>query len=316
MVNKRGTERLAYPLNDRGARWISKYGSITFNQYGRDAPSGGINEVGLVVEILWMTGTTYPPPDDRPAVEGTGWAQYQLDTARSVEEVLASDARVRIARLAGRLHYLVADRTGQVAVIEFRDGKRVVYVGAELPAAALANDFYADALERTSQLERAGQPGDRFGHAARRSREYDLHTHGDPVAYAFATLAHVAQKPALGNSNTSATFSGPTYVTHWSVVYEIDTGRLHFRSPAASAIKSLTLAHVDFSCTTPMQMLDIHHTEGGDVRARLQDYSRLANLELIRRSYSQTSFLRGLSEEELEEIASRPERSACEATIR
>jgi hypothetical protein len=71
-----------------------------------------------------------------------------------------------------------------------------MYTGSTLPAAALANDFYADALERASQLERAGQPGDRFAHAARSSRDYDAKAHGDPVSYAFATLAHVAQKPA------------------------------------------------------------------------------------------------------------------------
>jgi choloylglycine hydrolase len=28
--------------------WISKYGSITFNQYGREFPTGGMNEKGLV----------------------------------------------------------------------------------------------------------------------------------------------------------------------------------------------------------------------------------------------------------------------------
>jgi choloylglycine hydrolase len=26
--------------------WTSRYGSITFNQYGREFPSGGINEKG------------------------------------------------------------------------------------------------------------------------------------------------------------------------------------------------------------------------------------------------------------------------------
>lgn len=315
IVNKRNTERFAYPLNDSGAKWISKHGSVTFNQYGRDAPSGGINEAGLVVEILWMTGTAYPAPDHRPAVDGSGWAQYQLDTARSVDEVLASDAAVRITRTAGRLHYLVADRAGQVAVVEFRDGQRLTYTGSTLPATALANDFYADALERASQLERTGQPGDRFAHAARSTREYNTKAHGDPVLYAFATLAHVAQKPP-GGSSGATTSTSAAHVTQWSIVYEIDAGRLHFRSPAAAAIKSLSLADVDFSCTTPVQMLDVHETEGGDVRGRLQAYSREVNLKLIRGSYSQTSFLRGLSEQELEQIASRPERGTCVAAVR
>src|SRR5262245_52821757 len=30
------------------ARWVSKYGSVTFNQYGREFPTGGMNEKGLV----------------------------------------------------------------------------------------------------------------------------------------------------------------------------------------------------------------------------------------------------------------------------
>jgi penicillin V acylase-like amidase (Ntn superfamily) len=315
IVNKRNTERFAYPLNDSGAKWISKYGSVTFNQYGRDAPSGGINEAGLVVEILWMTGTTYPAPDHRPAVDGSGWAQYQLDTARSVDEVLASDATVRITRTAGRLHYLVADRAGQVAVVEFRDGQRLTYTGSMLPAAVLANDFYAGALERSSQLDRAGQPGDRFAQAARKSRAYDVKAHGDPVSYAFATLAQVAQKPAQGTLGAPAV-SGAAHITQWSIVYEIDVGRLHFRSPTAASIKSLSLADVDFSCTTPVLVLDVHESEGGDVGGRLHPYTREANLKLIRGSYSQTSFLRGLSEQELEQIATRPERGVCVAAVR
>jgi hypothetical protein len=63
-------------------------------------------------------------------------------------------------------------------------------------------------------------------------------------------------------------------------------------------------------------MLDVHETEGGDIRARLHAYSREANLKLVRGSYSQTSFLRALSAQELEQIASRPDRGACFAAVR
>ena len=34
------------------ASWVSKYGSVTFNQYGRELPTGGMNEAGLVVETI------------------------------------------------------------------------------------------------------------------------------------------------------------------------------------------------------------------------------------------------------------------------
>jgi choloylglycine hydrolase len=59
--------------------WISKYGSITFNQYGKEFPTGGMNEKGLVVELTWLDGSRYPEKDSRSAVNVLQWIQYQLD---------------------------------------------------------------------------------------------------------------------------------------------------------------------------------------------------------------------------------------------
>src|SRR5919107_239450 len=52
-VNKRGLAKTAMldAPRQRPAEWVSKYGSLTFNQYGREQPHGGINEAGLVVEL-------------------------------------------------------------------------------------------------------------------------------------------------------------------------------------------------------------------------------------------------------------------------
>src|SRR4030081_3781200 len=46
-VNKRGVMKGA-TIGDspNSAKWISKYGSVTFNQYGRENPTGGMNEMG------------------------------------------------------------------------------------------------------------------------------------------------------------------------------------------------------------------------------------------------------------------------------
>jgi penicillin V acylase-like amidase (Ntn superfamily) len=40
--------------NGETISWISQYGSITFNQYGKEFPTGGMNEKGLVVELMWL----------------------------------------------------------------------------------------------------------------------------------------------------------------------------------------------------------------------------------------------------------------------
>src|SRR5678815_1447789 len=84
LTNRRGAEKVGH--EDPRARWVSRYGSLTFNQFGRDFPMGGMNEAGLVVELMWLDGTRYPQPDERPALGVLEWIEFQLDTARSVDE--------------------------------------------------------------------------------------------------------------------------------------------------------------------------------------------------------------------------------------
>jgi len=52
-INKRNISKIAFKFNNP-VRWTSRYGSITFNQYGQDFPNGGMNEQGLVIEALWL----------------------------------------------------------------------------------------------------------------------------------------------------------------------------------------------------------------------------------------------------------------------
>ena len=140
MVNKANTERRS-KISD--LTWTSRYGSVTFNQYGRNSPSGGINEQGVVIELMWMDSTRYPGDDKRLAIGNLEWIQYQLDTAATVEDIAASDTKIRILHTDEPLHYLAADAQGGVAAIEFLDGKMAFYRGDKLPVPALTNDTYA-----------------------------------------------------------------------------------------------------------------------------------------------------------------------------
>ena len=50
-TNLRGLQKTSLQMGDGSAlNWVSNYGSITFNQYGKEFPTGGMNEKGLVVE--------------------------------------------------------------------------------------------------------------------------------------------------------------------------------------------------------------------------------------------------------------------------
>ena len=77
--------------------WTSKHGSLTFNPWGREVPFEGMNEAGLVVSALRLELTKFPAPDARPAIPGGQWVQYQLDTAATVADVIASNAEMRTA---------------------------------------------------------------------------------------------------------------------------------------------------------------------------------------------------------------------------
>src|SRR5574342_1382451 len=47
LVNKRGMSKRGRVK--QAASWTARYGSVTFNQFGRDEPSSGVNEKGLMV---------------------------------------------------------------------------------------------------------------------------------------------------------------------------------------------------------------------------------------------------------------------------
>jgi choloylglycine hydrolase len=276
LVNKRGMQKSS--ATTKPARWTSRYGSVTFNQFGRDNATGGMNEKGLVVELMWLDGTRYPAADARPELGTLEWIQYQLDTAASVAEVIESGKNVRISERGVPLHYLIADATGDVATIEFLDGKLVVHRGETLPVPVLANDPYAWALQNDSA---------RFARAAKGLKS------ATSVDSAFALLDTVAQSH-----------------TQWSIVYDLRNRAVTWRTADNREKRTLRFASLDFSCATPVRVLDIHEGKG-DVAKRFRDYTTAANVALIRNSVRATSFLRNTPEAEIEKDGRFPESSTC-----
>jgi len=43
-TNLRGLQKISLAGRWKISRWVSQYGSITFNQYGKEFPAGGMNE--------------------------------------------------------------------------------------------------------------------------------------------------------------------------------------------------------------------------------------------------------------------------------
>ena len=297
VVNKRGVSKTALvdPPN-RAARWISRYGSLTFNQFGREFPSGGMNEAGLAVELMWLDAAEYPKPDSRPAVGVLEWIQYQLDNFATAAEVVANAEKIRIASRTP-LHYLVADRTGGCASVEYLGGKLVAHAGPALPARALTNDTYESSLAFLRDREKSGArslpegPGSlaRFARAASLVRAAESRAAGSAVDDAFRVLESAANPNA----------------TQWSIAWDLASLRVSFRTRANPRRRTVSLAAFDLSCRSPVRTADV---DGEPVFA---DYSASANRALIEKSYRGVDFLRATPERELDAAAAYPDSTSC-----
>lgn len=302
IVNKRSVKKTAL-TEDNPAQWISKYGSITFNQYGREFPLGGMNEAGLVIECLWLESTKYPQADSRFGLSDLQWIQYQLDNFARVDEVIASNKDVRITVRSTPLHFLVCDRSGRAATIEFLDGTMVVHTREDLPVSVLTNSTYENSAhflevlkgDETSQVfDTADYSLKRFVWAVQGVKGWDSETKGDPVDYAFEILNKVAVN-----------------VTMFRVVYDVENGHIHFLTKSNPTIRFLNFNAFDFSCSEPVKILDISVRGEGDVTALFSDYTYEANYDLICRSYAGTEFLENVSDEARQIVAKYPERLEC-----
>ena len=308
-INKRGALKKAIPAqNDNGepVSWKSKYGSITFNQYGREIAMGGMNEAGLTVETMVLGMSQYPPPDARPYIPKFQWQQYQLDTAGTVAEVIDSLMKIRVSG-GGKgpgVHFLVIDKTGVCAAIEFLNGKTVVHTRETLPIKVLTNSTYTQSLETFNQT--LNQAKESFANLS-------------SSLYRFVTAADMIKR--YDDKNTIPTIDNVFHIlkkvsqgrqTKWSIAYDIGNLKIYFRTYANPKIRHINLKAFDFTCQTPVKVLGINAKLEGDVSAAFTDYTQSANRKLIGEAFRKTSFLRNVPVEELDQLSRYPEETICE----
>jgi len=294
-INERNMVKQAMVLpSDKPFSWVSLYGSITFNQVGREFPYGGMNEAGLVVEQMWLDGTRYPEADERFGLNELQWVQYQLDRAATLQQVIDSDTLLRISdRPFAYLHFLVTDAEGNSAVIEFLDGRMVVHRGEVLPVAVLTNSTYETSLRYRDDLKK-GEVGHyddmehnssgRFAKAADRVEGYDGQV--DPVAYAFATLDSVAQGEH----------------TRWSIVYDINRRVISYKTGTNPLVQSIAMDDFNFSCGDRHLSRSIEATASGV--EGFQSLTPEINVRCFKIMKEKLPFLKDLAQEEMEAIAS------------
>jgi len=134
---------------------------------------------------------------------------------------------------------------------------------------------------------------DRFVRAASLVGQY--RDDNDAVSYAFDVLRRVDQGE----------------FTQWTIVYDIEAREIHYRTQASSGIRMVEMKALDFSCDSPVRVLDIDLEAVGDVTSRFVDYTRDANFDLMVRAFEGTPFLKHVPESSIRDFAAYPERAHC-----
>lgn len=283
-VNPRGAERSGFSMQNAAnpARWTSKFGSVTFTQFGRGFPIGGMNEKGLAVEMLQLDDANYNESDNQPFVNEAQWTQYQLDQFESVDEVIANIHQLRVVKTFIGIHYFVSDASGKTAVVEFLYGKPFVYTKNKLPLRALSNDPYEKLLlhqfvqneptlpvkpyERTSET--------RFLIAAKMVHQFETEKAEDPVQFAFNALNEVR----LDGWAPDALFE----ISQWNIVYDLKDLKVYFKTHQSERTKIIDLRQIDFS---KEKLLDMNMDVSGQITQLFHDSTRTENRRLIEKNF-------------------------------
>jgi penicillin V acylase-like amidase (Ntn superfamily) len=271
-INGRGVEKQGWEPGTTGrlARWSSKYGSVTFNLGGAQFAWGGMNEAGLAMSTMILSGTRFPDADERPPLASQLWVQYVLDTCDSVEDLIAMEKLVRISDT--HEHFLVCDRTGASAAIEFLEGKMVCHVDETMAIPALTNERYATCLEGymngTTMAPDSYHSVARFIRLADRLGSFEEDGSESPVDFAFEALENVANRT----------------LTRWSVVFDLDARTLGFTTDENSKRRTIALDGIDFDAGPELRMLDVHAEREGNLLEHFVPYDHDVNRDLARRA--------------------------------
>ncbi|MFC1683331.1 hypothetical protein ACFL0G_03905 [Candidatus Zixiibacteriota bacterium] len=273
-INKRGIFKLGRTwielttkerLHPSSHCWISRYGSVTFNVFGRDLPDGGMNEAGLYIWEM-SEDADYPKNDGMPKLNQMHWMQYILDNFSTMEEAIQCASEIEIDGWGW--HFFVGDANGNTAAIAFIDGNVVVNKGEDMPVPGLFNTPYDRELELLKYYKGFGgfyEPDlsdhrvPRFVKTAVMTRDYQLAR--NIVDYGFDML------------DTLRVYDVP----EWSVLFDVRRRNVYFKTRINPEIKNFSMDEIEFSNNSPVLILNMDVTEGGDV---IDDFHPYTNEEM------------------------------------
>jgi penicillin V acylase-like amidase (Ntn superfamily) len=166
-------------------QWQSKYGSVITSSWDI-AASDGMNEKGLVGNLLWLVESQYPTFEkdkDTPGLAISLWLQYVLDNFASVDEAVkalreekfvVASSFIPGTNIFATVHLSISDSSGDNAIFEYIDGKLVIHhdksyvtmTNSPVFSEQLAINTYWKNIPGTTMLPGTNRAADRFVRAS------------------------------------------------------------------------------------------------------------------------------------------------------
>ncbi|RAJ08791.1 choloylglycine hydrolase [Chitinophaga skermanii] len=260
-------------------KWTSKYGSVIVTGYDIST-TDGMNEKGLVANILWLVESEYPVRDEsKPGMSIAIWAQYVLDNYATVAEAVAAlknePFQIVTDNVPGELrtatlHMSLSDKHGDNAIFEYIKGKLVVHhdtaynvmTNSPIFEKQLALDEYWREIGGTVMLPGTNRAADRFVRASfyaeSTPKTADMHV---GVASMFSVIRSCSTPLGISTPDQPNISS-----TRWRIVADHKNLVYFFESTMTPNTFWVNFKNVDFSQGAPIKKLSVanHETYAGD----------------------------------------------------
>lgn len=267
----RGMERHGQ-VGPNSIRWVSRYGSIAASSWDIATPDG-MNEKGLVANMLWLVQSEYPLFDKEAGKKGltiAAWAQYVLDNYATVKEAVESLRKEEFVVVTDfipgtdkftTVHLSISDATGDSAILEYIKGELVIHHDSSYQVMTndplfeeqLAIKGYWDNIPGTIFLPGSNRAADRFVRASYYIKA--IPQTSDPlisVASVFSVIRNVSVPYGISTEGQPHISS-----TRWRVVADQKRLVYYFENVLTPNVLWVDMKQIDFSPGQPVRKLSL-----------------------------------------------------------
>ena len=287
----RGMERRG-GKTDNTIKWTSVYGSVVTAGYDIGV-CDGMNEKGLVANLLFLAESDYHRPDDKRPVMGLSiWTQYVLDNFATVDEameVLGKEVfRIDDPDLPNgaksTLHLSISDPTGNSAIFEYINGNLVIHHGRDCQVMTNSPtydkqqtlDDYWEQIGGLVMLPGTNRASDRFVRASFYIKALpQTADYRQAVAGVFSVMRNVSVPLGISIPSQPNIAS-----TRWRTVADQKNRVYYFESKLRPDIFWIDLKALEFSADKSVRKLTLTNGEiySGDAAVKMQDAEPLSFL--------------------------------------